>query len=199
MTEYNKYFPDSLVLETHRVQLRLMQLDDYESLQSLTHSPELWKYFTKNLADPDELMQWIQDAVQEREQLKRVPFVVIDKDEQKICGSTSFGNISFYDQRIEIGWTWLGEEFRGTGVNRQAKFSLFSYAFEVLKMERVEIKTDNLNERSKAALRKIGAFEEGILRSHMLMHDKRRRDSVYYSILKDEWPDVKRGYFGELM
>jgi len=199
MTEYNKYFPDSLVLETHRVQLRLMQLRDYESLQSLTQSVELWKYFTKNLADPNELMQWIQDALQEREQLKRVPFVVIDKDEQKICGSTSFGNISFYDQRIEIGWTWLGEEFRGTGVNRQAKFSLFSYAFEVLKMERVEIKTDNLNERSKAALRKVGAFEEGVLRSHMLMHDKRRRDSVYYSILKDEWPDVKRAYFGELL
>jgi len=199
MTEYHKYFPDSLVLETHRVQLRLMQVDDYESLQSLTQSAELWKYFTKNLADPNELMQWIQDAVQERVQLKRVPFVVIDKDEQKICGSTSFGNISFYDQRIEIGWTWLGEGFRGTGVNRQAKFSLFSYAFEVLKMERVEIKTDNLNERSKAALRKIGAFEEGILRSHMLMHDKRRRDSVYFSILKDEWPDVKRAYFGELL
>jgi len=199
MTEYHKYFPDSLVLETHRVQLRLMQVDDYESLQSLTQSAELWKYFTKNLADPNELMQWIQDAVQERVQLKRVPFVVIDKDEQKICGSTSFGNISFYDQRIEIGWTWLGEEFRGTGVNRQAKFSLFSYAFEVLKMERVEIKTDNLNERSKTALRKIGAFEEGILRSHMLMHDKRRRDSVYFSILKDEWPDVKRAYFGELL
>jgi len=176
-----------------------MQLRDYESLQSLTQSVELWKYFTKNLADPNELMQWIQDALQEREQLKRVPFVVIDKDEQKICGSTSFGNISFYDQRIEIGWTWLGEEFRGTGVNRQAKFSLFSYAFEVLKMERVEIKTDNLNERSKAALRKVGAFEEGVLRSHMLMHDKRRRDSVYYSILKDEWPDVKRAYFGELL
>jgi len=199
MTEYNKYFPDSLVLETHRVQLRLVRLDDYENLQSLTHSAELWKYFTKNLADPNELMQWIQDAVLEREQLKRVPFVVIDKDEQKICGSTSFGNISFYDQRIEIGWTWLGEEFRGTGVNRQAKFSLFSYAFEVLKMERVEIKTDNLNERSKAALRKVGAFEEGVLRSHMLMHDKRRRDSVYFSILKGEWPAVKRAYFGELL
>ena len=199
MTEYNKYFPDSLVLETHRVQLRLMRLDDYESLQPLTKPAALWSYFTKNLADPNELMQWIQDALQEREQLKRVPFVVIDKDEQRICGCTSFGNISFYDQRIEIGWTWLGEEFRGTGVNRQAKFALFSYAFEVLMMERVEIKTDNLNERSKAALRKVGAFEEGILRSHMLMHDKRRRDSVYYSILKDEWPKVKSAYFGELL
>ncbi len=199
MTEYKKYFPDSLILETPRVQLRLMQLDDYESLVPLTKSAVLWKYFTKNLADPNELMQWIQDALQEKEQAKRVPFVVIDKDEQKICGCTSFGNISFYDQRIEIGWTWLGEQFLGTGVNRQAKFALFSYAFEVLKMERVEIKTDNLNDRSKGALRKVGAQEEGVLRSHMLMHDNRRRDSIYFSILKDEWPRVKRSYFGELL
>jgi RimJ/RimL family protein N-acetyltransferase len=143
-------------------------------------------------------MQWMQDALQEREQDKRVPFVVIDKDEQKICGCTSFGNISFYDQRIEIGWTWLGEAFLGTGVNRHAKFALFSYAFEVLKMERVEIKTDNLNERAKAALRKVGAQEEGVLRSHMLMQDNRRRDSVYFSILKNEWQKVKKSYFGEL-
>src|SRR6201988_3134951 len=104
MTEYNKYFPDSIILETPRVQLRLMQLSDYESLQPLAKSTVLWKYFTKNLADPNELMQWIEDALQERQQFKRVPFVVIDKDEQKICGCTSFGNISFYDQRIEIGW-----------------------------------------------------------------------------------------------
>jgi len=199
MTEYKKYFPDSLVLETPRVKLRLMQMDDFESLHSLAQSPALWKYFVKNLTDPTELRQWMNEAFQEREQGKRVPFVVIDKDEQKICGCTSFGNISFYDRRIEIGWTWLGEKFLGSGVNRQAKFGLLCYAFEILKMERVEIKTDNLNERSKAALRKIGATEEGILRSHMLMQDNRRRDSVYYSFLKDEWEKVKRSYFGELM
>jgi RimJ/RimL family protein N-acetyltransferase len=128
-----------------------------------------------------------------------MPFVVFDKDEQKICGCTSFGNISFFDKRIEIGWTWLGERFLGTGVNRQAKFALLSFAFDVMKMERVEIKTDNLNERAKTALRKIGAKEEGILRSHMLMQDERRRDSVYFSILKDEWEKVKRSYFVDLI
>ena len=199
MTEYNKFFPESLILETPRVNLRLMQMKDFDSLQTLTQSPALWKYFSKNLADPAELKQWMKEAIQEKDQGKRVPFVVIDKDEQKICGCTSFGNISFSDQRIEIGWTWLGEEALGTGVNRQAKFALLSYAFEVLKMERVELKTDNLNERSKAALRKIGATEEGVLRSHMLMQDNRRRDSVYFSIIKDEWERVKRNYFGELM
>jgi N-acetyltransferase len=176
-----------------------MQMEDYENLKAIAQATGLWKYFTKNLAEPSELKQWMQEALQEREEGKRMPFVVIDKDEQKICGCTSFGNFSFYDQRVEIGWTWLGEEFLGTGVNRQAKFALLSYAFEVMKMERVELKTDNLNERAKTALRKIGAKEEGVLRSHMLMQENRRRDSVYFSIIKEEWQKVKRNYFGELL
>jgi RimJ/RimL family protein N-acetyltransferase len=199
MTEYYKYFPDSLILETPRVKLRLMQMEDFDDLQPLTQSSVLWKYFTKDLSLSAELKQWMEEGMQERRQEKRMTFVVFDKDEQKICGCTSFGNISFFDKRIEIGWTWLGERFLGTGVNRQAKFALLSFAFDVMKMERVEIKTDNLNERAKTALRKIGAKEEGILRSHMLMQDERRRDSVYFSILKDEWEKVKRSYFVDLI
>jgi len=199
MTEYYKYFPDSLILETPRVKLRLMQMEDFDDLQPLTQSSVLWKYFTKDLSLSAELKHWMEEGMQERRQGKRMPFVVFDKDEQKICGCTSFGNISFFDKRIEIGWTWLGERFLGTGVNRQAKFALLSFAFDVMKMERVEIKTDNLNERAKTALRKIGAKEEGILRSHMLMQDERRRDSIYFSILKDEWDKVKRSYFVDLI
>ena len=198
-TEYNKFFPSTLTLDTHRVQLRLMCETDFEPLKEVAQSPDIWKYFTRNLAIDAELKKWIAEALQDREDEKRVPFVIVDKDEKKVCGSTSFGNISFYDKRIEIGWTWLGQDFRGAGVNRQAKFALVSYAFDVMQMERVELKTDNLNERSKAALKKIGAKEEGILRSHMLMHDNRRRDSIYFSILKGEWPWVKNNYFIDLL
>jgi RimJ/RimL family protein N-acetyltransferase len=197
--EYTKYFPESLILETHRVQLRIMNKEDKASLQPLTQSPGIWQYFTKNLADPEQLHEWVDEASRDREQGKRVPFVIIDKDERTICGCTSLGNISFYDKRIEIGWTWLGERFIGTGINRQAKFALLSYAFDVMHFERVEIKTDNLNDRAKVALRKIGAKEEGILRSHMLMQNNRRRDSVYYSILKNEWNGVKRSFFVDLL
>jgi RimJ/RimL family protein N-acetyltransferase len=197
--EYTKYFPESLILETHRVQLRIMNKEDKASLQPLTQSPGIWQYFTKNLADPEQLHEWVDEASRDREQGKRVPFVIIDKDERTICGCTSLGNISFYDKRIEIGWTWLGERFIGTGINRQAKFALLSYAFDVMQFERVEIKTDNLNDRAKVALRKIGAKEEGILRSHMLMQNNRRRDSVYYSILKNDWNGVKRSFFVDLL
>jgi RimJ/RimL family protein N-acetyltransferase len=198
-TEYKQYFPASLILETPRVRLRLMEKNDYQSLAAVAKSTSLWNYFTRNLADKNELQRWIDEALADREEGRRVPFVIFDKDEQMICGSTSFGNISFYDARIEIGWTWLGEQFQGTGINRQAKFALLCYAFDVLKMERVELKTDNLNERSKAALKKIGGKEEGVLRSHMLMHDGRRRDSIYFSFLRNEWERVKRNYFVDLI
>ena len=139
--EYKKYFPDSLLLETARVRLRILQANDQQLLQPHTQSSSLWEYFTKDLSKPEELKAWIDEALRDRAEGRRVPFVVIDKDENAVCGSTSFGNISFYDKRIEIGWTWLGEHFIGMGVNRQAKFALLSFAFDALKFERVEDST----------------------------------------------------------
>ena len=199
MADYDKFFPATLTLETPRVRLRLLKEEDFDDLNKIAKSPEIWKYFTKDLADEVELKQWIGEALEERAQSRRMPFIITDKDDNRISGCTSFGSISFFDRRIEIGWTWLGQDFMGTGVNRQAKFALLSYAFEAMKMERVEIKTDNLNERSKGALKKIGAREEGVLRSHMQMHSNRRRDTVYFAFLKNEWEKVKYNFFVDLI
>ena len=197
-TIYKKNFPDRFTLETPRVLMRLIQPDDFNEFSKITKDPVIWKYFTFNLADDDQLKNWINEALQAREAAIRMPFTIIDKDINKITGSTSYGNISFYDKRLEIGWSWLGTEYMGTGVNHHAKFALLSHAFEALNIERVEIKTDNLNERAKAALRKIGMQEEGVLRSHMQMWNNRRRDSIYYSIIKDEWEAVKYRFFSNI-
>lgn len=199
LSEYQRFFPDSFELETPRVLLRLLQPGDYDVLQPLTQSKDTWKYFTKDLSDPQELRVWIAELLQERQQEKRMPFVIIDKDTREVCGSTSYLNISFYDKRLEIGSSWLGPAFIGMGVNKQAKFALLSYAFGVMKMERVEIKTDNLNERAKAALLKVGMIPEGILRSHMQMHSNRRRDTIFFSILKDEWEERRASFFPEML
>lgn len=199
ISEYEHFFPATCSLETPRVILRLLQPEDYDHFLPLTLSKDTWQYFTKDLSEPHELQNWIYVALQERAQHKRMPFTIIDKDTGMVCGSTSFGNISFYDQRVEIGWSWLGPGYRGMGVNRQAKFALLSYAFEVMKVARVEVKTDNLNERSKAALLKVGMIPEGLLRSHMLMHSGRRRDSLYFSLLRHEWPERKRSFFPDLL
>lgn len=195
---YQKCFPDNFTLETNRVLLRLLKEEDAELLSPLTKNPDIWKYFTFDLSSQEELMKWIKSALQARNEFVRTAFLIIDKHDGSVCGSTSYGNISFYDKRLEIGWSWLGTAFMSTGVNRNAKFVLLSHAFEALKMERVEVKTDLLNERARAALLKIGMYEEGILRSHMQMHSNRRRDSVYYSIIRPEWPAVKAKFFPEL-
>ncbi len=187
-----------LRLETDKVLLRPLQHLDIAAFSNIVNDPSLWDYFTLLLNDPAQLQQWVEIALREREEGKRIPFTIIEKATGAICGSTSFGNISYVDKRIEIGWSWLGKQFQGTGINFHAKFSLLSYAFDVLDWERVEIKTDNLNERSKQALRKIGATEEGVLRSHMQMPKNRRRDSVYFSIIKNEWAPIKNSIFKEI-
>ena len=197
-SDFDKYFPLDLSLETDRVQLRILKWSDIEKLKPLTASDTSWNYFTKALNDEASYDAWMKEALLDYGSQKRVPFVIIDKQRNAYAGSTSYGNISFYDKRIEIGWSWLGDAFKGTGVNTHAKFLLMRYAFETLGFERVEIKTDNLNERSKAALKKIGAKPEGVLYNHMQMLNNRRRDSIYFAVLKNEWPAVKEK-FGVIM
>jgi len=130
-----------------------------------------------------------------RDKELKYPWAIYDKKAEAYAGCTSYLNISAVNSRLEIGSTWIGEEFQRTGLNRACKFLLLSYAFEDLGWERVELKTDSRNEQSKTAIQKIGAQYEGKLRSHTLMSDGYRRDTVYYSILKPEWPRIKSVIF----
>ena len=122
---------------------------------------------------------------------------VIELDLVEAGPSSSLGNISLHDLRAEIGWSWLGKEFRSTGLNKHAKYAMMRYAFDELNFERIEFKTDVLNDRARQGLKNIGGVEEGILRSHMTMWNNRRRSSIYYSVLKDEWPKLKNTLFKE--
>ena len=130
-----------LMLETDKVLLRPLQHLDIASFTTISNDASVWKYFTFLLDDPEQLQRWVEIALQEREERKRIPFTIIEKSTGDICGSTSYGSISMFDKRIEIGWSWLAKKYQGTGINFHAKFSLLSYAFEVLDFERVEIKT----------------------------------------------------------
>lgn len=196
---FDKFFPAGFSLETLRVVLSPLKAADYEPFKKLNRPKEVFKFFTKDISSDTELQSWVNDAVNDYEQGKRMPFTIMDRDTKQVCGSMSYGNISFPDMRLEIGWSWLGTEYIGMGVNMATKFALLSYAFEVMKMERVEAKTDNLNERAKAGLLKIGMIPEGVLRSHTLMPGNRRRDTIYYSILKDEWAERKQLFFSHLL
>lgn len=172
-----------LILENEHVLLRPLTLEDFPSLQALSGDPEMWRYFTFDLSVPEEFAKWAEPHFSG----DRLQFVVIDKLSGKVAGSTAFGNFSPRDQRIEIGWTWLGKEFRGNGINQAMKRAMLDYCFDELKLKRVEIKTDVLNMPARKALLKLGAVEEGILRSHTLLTQGRRRDTIYYSVLAGEW------------
>ncbi|RDV13726.1 N-acetyltransferase [Pontibacter diazotrophicus] len=186
------------LLEDARVLLRPFQPSDKADLRMIALDEEIWRYMITRISNGTELEAWIHTATSGYQLGTRYTFMIEDKATGKLAGSTSYGSISVPDKRLEIGWTWLSREFRGSGLNRHCKFLLLQYAFEVLQMERVELKGDALNMRSRKAMLKIGATEEGILRSHTLMHDGRRRDTIYYSILRPEWEQIKSTIFKDL-
>jgi len=178
-------------LETNQILLRPLRQEDYNRFTEITDDKDLWIYFTNDLSDKNVLFKWIETGVHEIKDKKRLAFSIIDKRTNSLIGSTSIGNISERDKRFEIGWTWLCREFQGKGINDQTKYLLLKYCFEELECQRVEFKTDVLNIPARNALKRIGAVEEGVLRSHTLMTHNRRRDTIYYSILRHEWKNIK--------
>ena len=181
----------NITLQTDNILLRPLIAEDFIAFEKITTDPEVWIYFTFDLSVKNELKEWVEIAVNDIKNRSRLAFTIIDKMSGMPIGSTSFGNISYRDKRIEIGWTWIAKDYQGTGVNNQIKFLMLRYAFEVFGFERVEFKTDVLNIRARKAFQRIGASEEGILRSHTLMTHNRRRDTIWYSILKNEWDEIK--------
>ncbi|MDZ4795366.1 MAG: GNAT family protein [Bacteroidota bacterium] len=191
--------PADLILETDKVILRSVeQTDAVAFLQLAREDIDMWSYFSMNLADEQQLNKWMDLAISEKQSGIRRPFTIIDKASGLVAGSSSMGNISYHDLRLEIGWSWLGKPFRNTGINRHAKFCMMNYAFEQLHFERVEFKTDVQNARARKGLQNVGGIEEGILRSHMTMWNNRRRTSIYYSVLKNEWPALKQSIFADI-
>jgi N-acetyltransferase len=188
--------PLDLTLETNRAILRPLAADDFNTFLELAkQDTDMWYYFSLNLSDEKHLRRWFEIAFRDKLDNTRRPFTIIDKQTGKIGGSSSLGSIAMNDLRAEIGWSWLGKDFRSTGLNRHAKYAMMRYAFEELNFERVEFKTDEQNARARQGLRNVGGIEEGVLRSHMTMWNNRRRSSIFYSVLKAEWPGLKETIF----
>ena len=154
-------------------------------------SPTTWEYSLIRADGKENMINYIQLAVNGRENQNQFPFIVFDKKSGKYAGSTRFYDIKLEFKTLQLGYTWYGEQFRGTGLNKQCKYLLLQFAFETLGMERVEFRADNNNKRSIAAMKSIGCKEEGILRSHMPTLDSEvRRDAIILSILRNEWFDT---------
>jgi RimJ/RimL family protein N-acetyltransferase len=178
-------------LENSHVLLRPVRAEDRDSLREIAMDPEIWRYFVVRVETDADFDAFFDAVLADQKAGLRITYHITDKQTGRSAGSMSFFNISESDARLEIGWSWLGKDFRGKGVNRWAKFLMLRHAFEAMGAERVEFKTDRLNVQARQGLRNIGAFEEGTLRSLNPMPDGRRRDAVYYSVLRAEWPHVR--------
>jgi len=181
-------FASDLILENDDLRLEPLSKHHHRHFLPicLAH-PQLLQYSPSPFGTSEKLEEYIDAALEARKKGQRYPFAIYHKTENRFIGSTSYGNPSFYDARIEIGWTWLDKSAQGTGLNAICKKLLLNYAFTELSLQRVEFKTDRRNLQSRKAMEKLGAQFEGILRSHTLMPDGSRRDTAYYSILLDEW------------
>ncbi|NLU80649.1 GNAT family N-acetyltransferase [Micromonospora sp. HNM0581] len=179
------------VLENEHVKLHPLRRDDYDALHSVAMEPAIWRYFVSMVSSDEDFDRFFGANLADQTAGRRVVYVITDKSSGRVAGSMSFGNLAESDGRLEIGWSWLGRDFRGRGVNRWAKYLMLEHAFERMSAQRVEFKTDQLNEQARRGLRNIGAVEEGVLRSFNPMPGGRRRDAIYYSILRAEWPQVK--------
>lgn len=193
----NSLFSQPPTLENTRALLKPLTEEDFDGLITIGLEPSLWKLSLNKIETRDDLLNYLQTAIRQRELSQSLPFTILDKETGQIAGCTRYGNIVFEHKRLEIGWTWLGVEYQKTGLNRACKYELLRYAFEELGMLRVELKTDALNLNSRQAMMKMGASEEGILRKHLITEGGRHRDSVYYSIIADEWPQIKERVFAQ--
>ncbi|MBT2402866.1 GNAT family N-acetyltransferase [Streptomyces sp. ISL-87] len=178
-------------LENDRVLLRPVAEADREGVRAVAMDPDIWRYFVSAVETDTDFEAFFDANLADHAAGRRAVYVITDKKSGRIAGSMSFGNMAEADRRLEIGWSWLGRDFRGQGVNHWAKALLLEHAFEVLDAERVEFKTDILNVQARRGLSNIGATEEGTLRSFNFMPGGRRRDAVFYSILRAEWPQVR--------
>ncbi len=188
MTQKLNYKND-YVLEDDIVKLRLLREDDYNNLLPFSlHEPDTWKYSLVGAEGEEGLENYMSIALQAWQDEKEYPFIVFDKRSNEYAGSTRFYDINEEFKTLQLGYTWYGEKFRGTGLNKHCKFLLLSFAFEQLGMERFELRADNNNERSIAAMKSIGCKVDGVLRSNMpTRNGNTRRDSIVLSILKNEW------------
>lgn len=174
------------------VRLEPLTINHTHALTLVGLQEELWRWSPTIVSTPEDMREYVLAALAEWQRGIALPFVIVDQTNNKAIGSTRYANIDIRNRRLEIGWTWITLPYQRTAANTEAKLALLTHAFEVLAVNRVELKTDVLNEKSRRAITRIGAVEEGVFRKHMIIYPSGRvRDTVYFSIIDSEWPAVK--------
>lgn len=178
-------------LENDNVSLIPMTERNYHYLVEIIKEKDLLKYSPSDVSTEEKIEEYFEVALRNKNNKTAIPYLIYDKKSDRYAGSTRYGLINWKNKTLHIGWTWLGENFRGTGLNTHIKYLMLRYAFEELKFEKVEFRIDERNLRSRKAVEKLGAKLEGILRKDTFMPDGFRRNSCCYGIIKEEWREMK--------
>jgi N-acetyltransferase len=187
-----------ITLEGRAVRLEPLSLAHHAQMCEAGLDFDLWHWIPQNVRTPEDMRSYIEQALGDQARGTSLPFATIDQASGKVIGSTRYMNIDVSNLRVEIGSTWLAKPWQRTAANTEAKYLMLRHAFEKFGCIRVELKTDSLNQRSRDAILRLGAKEEGTLRNHMLTWTGRIRHTVYFSILDSEWPEVKARLEGML-
>lgn len=183
---------EPVILEGNFVRLEPLSMSHHRQLCEIGLDEDLWRVSPDQIVTADDMKFYIEAALNQQNKGVSLPFATVEKSTNKVVGSTRFCNIRTEDKGVEIGWTWIAKDWQRTYVNTEAKYLMLRHAFEVWKCIRVEFKTDFLNEKSRNAILRLGAKQEGIFRQHIVCQSGRLRDSVYFSIIDSEWDKVKR-------
>ena len=175
-----------------RIRMEPLSFEEhFEGLCEIGLDPEIWKWTLNICATRDDLAAYLREALDMQSEGSALPFATVDVESGRVVGCTRFGNIEPKHRRAEIGWTWVGKPYQRSHVNTEAKYLMLRHAFEKWSCRRVELKTNVLNRKSRDAMIRIGCKEEGILRKHAISDAGISRDTIYYSVIDDEWPAVK--------
>jgi N-acetyltransferase len=179
------------VLEGELVRLEPLRVAHVDDLARVGLDASLWRLQPRRVQNAADMRDYVELALAEQKQQRSVPFVIVDRAQELIIGSTRFMDIAPEHRRLEIGATWLSPAYQRTGANIETKLLMLGYVFDVAGVQKVVFKTEASNDQSRRALLALGAVEEGTLRSQLISDDGRRRDMVYFSILDNEWPAVR--------
>lgn len=194
-----RFDPKPVRLEGSHVRLEPLARRHAEDLFEVGQDETIWPYMSRPpLKSVEDTRAWIDQALEVAATDTQIPFAIIERASGKAIGSTRYMDIRRNDRGLEIGWTWIGTAFQRTAMNTECKYLLLRHAFEDLGAVRVQLKTDLRNARSQRAIERLGAVREGVLRKHMVQWDGFIRDTVYYSVIESEWPEVKRRLEGLL-
>lgn len=199
MITTDTFFDQVHILENDRARLEPLTEKHFELLLPIAMNTQLWEFTGAKIRCEADFKRYFDTALAEKNAGSSYPFAIYDKLHNQYAGCTRYGNISFSNKRVEIGWTWYHPALQRTGINKACKFLLLSFGFETLQLNRIELKTSALNLKSQGAMLKIGAIKEGVLRSHMINEDGLVRDTMYFSFIAADWPGIKETIFKEFI